>query len=294
MNNINDIRTKLHFRIILFFVFVSSLNNLRAQAPLTKDYIDEFSASSCFIIGLNHNNKPIFSATGFIAKFNHSRYLITNNHVVGGKYAQDEYLKLHGHPIPSDSLPDVLSIRLYGQYLGQSEQIKIHLKDRRGKTWVQFYENDNDSATLLDVVAIPIIAQPEITFTFTRTLDSTAINRDILLYPGCELFVVGFPFGYGYKIYPIWKRATIGSEFDLLQVGLSSFFIDATTRQGMSGSPVYFRGTTLNSKSGGLENFDRPVTYLVGIYSAQSEMAELGTVIRLDNVFTKLSQMNSY
>ena len=50
--------------------------------------------------------------------------------------------------------------------------------------------------------------------------------------PGWEPF-------YSYDT-PIWKKSTIASEPDIDINNLPCFYIDSTTREGMSGAPVVF------------------------------------------------------
>jgi hypothetical protein len=234
------------------------------------------------------NNHELKNATCFFIRVNSQRYLITNNHVAGLEYFVDEYKRLHKDTLPSnDSIPDNLKVRMYDSIVGSFHFMNVPLFDVNNKPLYRKFYDNNNQASLLDVIAIPI---DSVTFAnFPVVLSSSQINTKLLLYPACELFVVGFPYDWGNKnLYPIWKKGTIASEPNFMDIGQSRFFIDATTRSGMSGSPVFFRGGNYMEKpssnvTGGLK------TFLVGIYSAQIYNSELGLVTRMDKIFKDLA-----
>src|SRR5690242_7246944 len=66
-----------------------------------------------------------------------------------------------------------------------------------------------------------------------------------------KLFVIGYPQNTE-NFYPIWKSGTIASEPNLMPLGIPFFYIDATTRKGMSGSPVVFRDNKISDPKGGI------------------------------------------
>lgn len=284
--------TLLESSLILTLLYLVAMQPLTAQQSLTKDFVDPYSTSSCFITEYNSRHKPIFSATGFITKINSDYYLITNNHVVGGKYAKDDYVKRYNRKIPSDSLPTLLTVRVYNRYLAQASDIWLHINDKNAAGWIPFYENDKDTTSLLDIAAVPIIAHPESDFANITILGPNNMRPDILVYPGSDLYIVGFPHGQAQLlVYPIWKRGVVASEVNLMDLGISTFLIDATTRPGMSGSPVFYRDKFVMTGGGSME-MNGIQTYLIGIYSAQDSADEIGVVTKLDKVFTKLSQLN--
>ena len=81
-------------------------------------------------------------------------------------------------------------------------------------------------------------------------LDQTALHPLPLALAQTDLFagvgetvsIVGYPFGLtGGGTFPIWKTGHIASEPDVDYQHSPVFLVDATTREGMSGSPVYRR-----------------------------------------------------
>jgi hypothetical protein len=272
-------------QIVLFSI------SLCAQ-PKTDNYVDETSRLSLFVKAYN-NQKFLWSGTSFIIKASGIFYLITNNHIVGGEFAKDEYLKIHQRQLPLDSIPDSLRVKFFTKEFGQFSWETIPLNDSKSKpNWIKFWDKTSSSQTLLDVAAIPIDSQKISSNTEWWYDSDENMNHKLLLYPGMELFIVGYPSDSGrINPLPIWKRGTIASEADLIDLGMSRFWIDGTGRGGMSGSPVFFRGNDYMEKYhqhvvGGL------ATFLVGIYSAQNYPLELGVVTRLDNVFKQLKEMS--
>ncbi len=250
-----------------------------------KSQVDEYSLGSCLVLATK-DTTYLWNATGFFLKANSSLYFITNNHVVGGQYFIDEYqAKKNTLQLPpEDSLPNSLKIRVYDSLVGSFKWFDLNLKNSIGMSRViTFQETPGNKRSLLDVVAIPIESKDTSILRWVGVYSKESFNNDLILYPSQDLFVIGFPFDYGQSnLYPLWKKGTIASE-----PGFTKFFIDATTRSGMSGSPVVFRNTSVVTK-GGIENYTRPVSILIGIYSAQNYPTEIGQVTKMIGIYNKL------
>lgn len=282
-------------RTLISFFFVVTTSSLYSQ-HLTEKFVDNFTATSCYLEG-SRKGHLLWSGTGFFVKVNTKYFLITNNHIVGGEFYINEYKELHKNKYPSkDSFPDSLKVRLYDKVLYSYRVLSIPLLTKENSNWIKFWENEINKQNLLDVVAIPLTYSDVNNFGSTTILDSSYLQPYLILNPSSELNVVGFPFGFGgtANLYPVWKRGTIASEPNLISTGISTFLIDATTRAGMSGSPVFFRGTNYvvydpTERENAIT--EGPLsTFLIGIYSAQNPSLELGSVTRLDKVFAKLSK----
>ena len=107
-----------------------------------------------------------------------------------------------------------------------------------------------------DVVAIPL-KRPASCPTFMHNAANLVSKDNIPVKPGCTVFVIGFPraISVGFGL-PLWKSGYVASEphydidlagslseFGGMQGGtrIPAFFVDAQTRAGMSGSPVFAR-----------------------------------------------------
>lgn len=278
----------------ILFVLIAILANLTVEAQLkAKDYVDQTSRGSA-CVWATKGTHVLWNATGFFYGVANKTYFITNNHVVGGKYMTDEYIRLHGRVMPTDSLPDSLHIRIYDTVLLSYFFANIPLFDGNNKRWLEFHDNPGDPSTLLDVVAIELrTSDSRSTLGTTRATAKDLVASNVILQPSQELFVIGFPTDAGQTmVYPIWKRGTIASEPNFFNLGNSKFYIDATTRQGMSGSPVYFRGSNYMTKDGRWVTEYGIREWLIGIYSAQSPDKELGVVTRFEKIALELSRLN--
>lgn len=114
-------------------------------------------------------------------------------------------------------------------------------------------------------------------------LDLTLADIDILTMPAMAVSIIGFPYGLRPNaLFPIWKTGHIATDPDLPYGGKPAFLIDATTRSGMSGSPVVVRivGSYLDSR----RNFfvgPGVHTKFLGLYSSRiHQNAEIGCVWR--------------
>ncbi len=85
-----------------------------------------------------------------------------------------------------------------------------------------------------------------------------------------DVFVLGFPIRFFTDILPIWKRATLSTEYDFPVDGLQKFLIDTATQKGMSGSPVILRqrGGYANTK-GDMVMGITAATKFLGVYSGR-------------------------
>jgi hypothetical protein len=70
---------------------------------------------------------------------------------------------------------------------------------------------------------------------------------DILTMPALPVSVIGYPLGLSAgESWPIWKTGHIASDLDIdSESGWPAFLIYATTRSGMSGTPVVLRLTNM-------------------------------------------------
>ena len=277
---------------IFKFSFILIICNLffciKSFSQARDSTVDIFSRISCYVQVYNGSNR-LWNATGFFYSTGKKLYFITNNHVVGGKFFIDEYTQINKKVPTPNLIPDNITIRTYGKALNDTVTIKLSLIINNEISYLTF-NNSSILGDLMDVVAIPI---PQNMIAPNNTdviyLSSTDLQQGLVLYPSYDLFIVGFPFDFArYSVYPLWKKGTIASEPTL--INSNKFFIDATTRGGMSGSPVYFRGTTYIANHtqymGGL------ATFLIGIYSAQNVGAEIGVVWKLSKVIDELNKLD--
>jgi hypothetical protein len=88
-----------------------------------------------------------------------------------------------------------------------------------------------------------------------------------------DVFILGYPKGLTMQgVLPVWKRGTVASE-PLFPLGdnIPAMFVDAITREGMSGSPVLYFGDEITDVLGGLSPTVDPrlKPWLVGVYAGR-------------------------
>jgi len=236
--------------------------------------IDPLSATSLRIVP-KFNTTELAYATGFIVKWNLSFYLITNWHVVTGRNADT------GECLDKKyaTTPNQIMIRFHKKgNLGSWVLIDIPLFDGDGhKTW-----REHPQGRAVDVVAIAI--SPEITSQIDpHALDLELAKADMIAIPALPISVIGYPLGISAgESWPIWKTGHIASDPDIdFQPGRPAFLIDATTRTGMSGSPVVLRLDSYSRSDGSQVIAGGIQTKFMGVYSGRVHMdSEIGSVWR--------------
>ncbi len=234
--------------------------------------VDPLSVTSLYL-KLRVNGHDLSTATGFIVEHNSKYFLITNWHVFSGRNPET------GLPLSTTAgIPDEV-------------RIAHHLKDRLG-TW----KFQGESLVGPDGSA-RWLSHPRGDRVDVAALELTNINKEIQIYPfnmkladrnigihvAMTVSVIGFPFGLRANAFmPIWKTGHIASDPDLDYGGRPAFLIDATTREGMSGSPVVIRtsGPYMNSE-GTVVVQTGAATRFLGVYSGRiHDNAEIGCVWR--------------
>jgi Trypsin-like peptidase domain len=264
------------FILIVILSFVSSI--LIGQNKI----IDPITAQS-LKLELYKDTSYLGSATGFVVEKNGKYFLITNWHVFSGV---DYYTgKL------SDKLgrkPNAIKIWFNGNVLGNWVLRTDSLYDKNlKKRWYELTINNK----LVDVVALKLnnIQSDLKVYPFNLDLDKT----DMIPVVSMPVSIVGFPYGNtGYGRWPIWKTGHIASDPDLDYDNLPIMMIDATTRPGMSGSPVLLRlGSGYSTKEGAEVYGGSLTTLFLGIYSAQNQFTEIGLVWKPTVIRSLLEQV---
>jgi hypothetical protein len=242
------------------------------------------------------NGHVIGSATGFFWQTDREQFLFTNWHVLAGRHPKT-MVALHKDAAVPDHIEYVRFIE--GGSYDETVRVRVALEAEDGSpAWFQHSAHGPD----VDVAAIQISKRVCVdTALGTKSTYIHFINEDItplqeifaLVPPwrairrdmGADMFVLGFPLGTQVTgHFPIWKRASVASEMDILLNGRPAFLIDTATREGMSGAPVIHRTFDVaNTYTDTLK--PRPVDAFVGIYSGRhigrlNEEAHLGVVWR--------------
>ena len=256
--------------------------------------IDPLFGSTCFI-ELHCKGYIIGKATGFFWKSENISYLISNWHIFSGREPTT------GQPKNSDgAIPDTLEIQYRPKKnANMIEKISIPLYENDKPKWIQH----KTLGQRCDVAAIKITVSKLIYSlngnfyedepAYLNNLENAA---DMKIEIGMDTFVLGYPFGIKRtQIFPIWKRASIASDYMVNFDDLPCFLVDTATREGMSGSPVIARQShSYKTSDNTIKMGYHPQTKIIGIYSGRlhgSEFeAQLGIVWRAENITEILTE----
>lgn len=175
---------------------------------------------------------PIGIGTSFTIEKKGTFYLITNWHCLTGIHP------ITNKPLNKNGLanPDILKVWFFGKKLGTWKPKEINLIDDDGnQKWIEHPNGQN-----VDVVALPITEIYDDIKIYP--IDLNLANIKLKTYPSKAVSIIGFPKGISASgKFPIWKKGHIASDLDINYNDQPVFLIDATTRSGMSGSPVILK-----------------------------------------------------
>ncbi|WP_157787964.1 S1 family peptidase [Bradyrhizobium elkanii] len=170
-------------------------------------------------------------ATGFLyAGPNATRWLVTNWHVVTGRWPDDP-----GHCTGKQpQSPGWLRFKVENPAGSGWQEIELALYDANGPTWIEGGREQG-----VDLALIRLEDPPRFPLPLSQTF---APSSSVRLQPGLDVVIVGHPFELG-KHAPsaIWKAAMVASDRDTAENGNPWILLDAPGVPGMSGSPVYRR-----------------------------------------------------
>lgn len=225
----------------------------------------ELKSLKSLYIDVKYNNVILSSATGFVVRNDHKKFLITNRHVVTGRHNEtNECMSSMG------AIPNFL-------------RIVVPIIKKNGTAWtsieINLYDEENNKKWIehptyggaVDVVAIELHDFEYDSIEYSTYSDGEVTVTD-------SVYIIGYP--YGYSVLPgdqkvaIWTLGSVASEPELginkNDVQLPAFLVDAKTRSGQSGSPVFYHNNNGFKRSGnGLSVFGGPVSFNVGIYSGR-------------------------
>ena len=220
--------------------------------------------SQCpFQIQIFDSAGAIGTATGFFYDLDGETFLITNWHNISGKnFVTKKCLD------PNLRTPEYIEVQFaswipgsgMARWLPSNKVQRVEIYQGFEPLWFEHPELGSSC----DIIALPL-SRPADCPEFMHDAANLVTTDNIPLKPGNTVFIIGFPMGLSIGPgLPLWKSGYIASEpfFDISTGDTSNFlpaiFIDAQTRQGMSGSPVYA------SYSGSWDNSD-PYSDLAGL-----------------------------
>jgi S1-C subfamily serine protease len=220
---------------------------------------------SVSLITLLKAGVPNGTATGFFYKRGDKLFLVTNNHV-----CRDE-------SDPSQpSIPDLLRLRLHTSPsdLTQNGDYDVPLYAGSRHLW-----RNPPSNPAADVAVIELDLQAVTSrFTITHWGPEALLPANRLLYPGEDIFIMGYPLGFYDEVnnLPVFRNAMIASTYRVHFMGQPLFLTDGNFHPGTSGSPVISKPKNAWVDASGNTAFVTGTNYyLLGVHS--------GTYSRLQN-----------
>lgn len=228
--------------------------------------IDNLSMTSV-LIEPTFNETRLGYATGFVLREGNKNFLATNWHVVTGRDSTtDQVLDKKG------ALPNSLIVWFNTKPQEQNtiawKEVKLPLYesdeiDAINKKWIE-----HPQGKIIDIVLLPLEELPEI---IIHPIDMNLASTDMIPQPAMPVSLIGFPFGKsGGGLLPIWVTGFIASEPFIDIDSLPLFFVNASGRSGLSGSPVILRLSSGFGTSDGKFIFGGGyTTKFMGIYSGR-------------------------
>lgn len=232
--------------------------------------IDPLSASS-LLLQVCTDNQVLGTATGFPIKISETFYLVTNWHVVTGRSPYDNKLNTPTEP------NNLKILHHHNSGLGKWCLVQETLFDnQKSRRWLEHSKGNG-----VDVILLPLTQLQNGVQIYPFDLDLEKANMATA--PAMPVSIIGYPFGLKTGgAFPIWKTGHIASDPDLDFDGKPAFLIDATTRGGMSGSPVVLRMTGgYQDNDGNMIMTTGTTTKFLGVYSGRIHKdSEIGIVWR--------------
>lgn len=215
--------------------------------------------------------------TGFIKYVAGRYFLVTARHVLSGRdpfssklLSREGYLPRRFRIHPTVEYPSG------SNFWTRSETI-IESSDEEQPIWV----GDPDFETLrTDIAVWPLSLPPGMTLRHVG--DTTSREASMMVHPGLECMVIGFPLGSGSRMQqPVWRRGVMASEPMIPWDNKPIFLLDCTTSPGFSGSPVFRHHVgplPLYQNDGSITMDPLAVitTSLIGVYGGRLQHSHFG------------------
>jgi hypothetical protein len=225
-----------------------------------------------------YNNQHLSNATGFFyagwLDGHPNVWLITNWHVLAGRNMNPPHKALHSQGcIPNRIRLNMVLESNQPEYVsgGPPLLLQEYFIDLYNPTGEAFWYQ-HPQKTAFDVAVLNLRALVE--RCEMRGINHVATQNDMAIEIGNQVFILGYPLGFQhFAETPIWKSGIIASEPKLeTPESRNRVVIDATTRQGMSGSPVIMRQKTHYLSERGEIAVHPNATRFIGIYSSRPDI----------------------
>ncbi|MFH1870052.1 MAG: serine protease [Pseudomonadota bacterium] len=198
--------------------------------------------------------KPVGTATGFFYSRGDDLFLVTNRHVV-----KDDDKKVY---------PDTLRLRLHtdANDVTKSTELDVPILNKGAPLWKTHPKHTVADVALIRLDRASLLKR----FVVKAWARDSFLPADLLLAPGEDVFIMGFPRGFhdSHHNLPILRDAMIASAYRVPFLNNPLFLTDANLHPGTSGSPVITKPKSawVDTK-GNTRIVTGTVYYLVGVHS---------------------------
>jgi hypothetical protein len=249
-------------------------------------YIDPLNYCAVQVQSL-FQDAPVAKATGFfysgLLDGNACLWFVTNWHVLTGRNASSPEKVLHDQL----AIPNRIRFQVPSRIgpSGQTDEHHIYLHGRS----IDLYDSDglpiwyqHPERNEVDI-AVANVGQ-SLEGHLVRGINELCTEHDMAIEIGNEIFVLGYPLGFShFAKTPIWKRGSIASEpHSETADSKNRIVIDATTRKGMSGSPVIMRYKTHYLSEDGQIKMKGNASRFIGVYASRPSPGREPTHDELD------------
>lgn len=220
------------------------------------------------------DDTPVAKATGFfyslILDGKACLWLVTNWHVLTGRNASRPEIILHNEL----AIPNRIRFQVPSRIgpSGQKDENHLYFHEK----FISLYDSDNlamwyqhPKKNEVDIAVVNV--GQDLEGHLIRGINELCTEYDMAVEIGNEVFVLGYPLGFShFANTPIWKRGSIASEPHAETVDSKNrIMIDATTRKGMSGSPVIMRYKTHYLSEDGQVKMRGNASRFIGVYASR-------------------------
>lgn len=216
--------------------------------------IDYLSFSS-FYVETYFDECILSNATAFCYKKQNQHYLVSNFHVMSGR---EPKLDKNGVYTPQHSnlaIPNKIKVYIYGWMDDKTTEITIgncvicefQLLDDDGNPLFKAKKYNNNEYVDIAVLPINVIYNSH-----GKKLKPICVNAEYyekfkskdIIHPSDNVFILGYPLGKRDDSgSSIWKKGSIATTL----FNRDMFYVDTSTRSGMSGSPVFYINKDANA-----------------------------------------------
>jgi hypothetical protein len=220
------------------------------------------------------DDTPVAKATGFfysgILDGKACLWFVTNWHVLTGRNALSPEKILHNQLAIPNRIRFQVPSRIGAS--GKTDEDHLHFHEK----FVSLYDSGNlamwyqhPEKNEVDIAVVNV--GQDLEGHLVRGINEPCAEYDMAVEIGNEVFVLGYPLGFShFANMPIWKRGSIASEPHAETVDSKNrIMIDATTRKGMSGSPVIMRYKTHYLSEDGQVKMRGNASRFIGVYASR-------------------------